>query len=90
MAGLGKAVWSPLRRCARPPTSFRSYGKDAAREVFIVSSVRTPIGSFRGSLSAVPATELGSVAIRAAVDRAHITPEQVRIWVSVIIVSVFA
>ena len=43
----------------------------------IVSAVRTPIGSFRGSLSLLPATKLGSVAIQAAVQRAQIRPEMV-------------
>ena len=39
-------------------------------DVFIVSAARTPIGKFGGALSTVPATELGGVAIRAAVERA--------------------
>ena len=47
-------------------------------EVVIVSAVRTPIGSFNGSLATVPATQLGAVAIKAAVERAGITPEQVQ------------
>jgi len=38
--------------------------------VYIVSAARTPIGKFGGALSAVPAVELGGVAIRAAVERA--------------------
>lgn len=46
-----------------------------SREVVIVSAVRTPIGSFGGSLAEVPATELGAIAIKAAVDRAGIKPE---------------
>jgi acetyl-CoA C-acetyltransferase len=37
--------------------------------VFIVSAARTPIGKFAGALSGVPATTLGGVAIRAAVER---------------------
>jgi acetyl-CoA C-acetyltransferase len=41
-------------------------------EVFLVSAARTPIGKFGGSLADVPATTLGSIAIRAAVDRAGI------------------
>jgi acetyl-CoA C-acetyltransferase len=41
-------------------------------EVVIVSAARTPIGRFQGTLSAVPAAELGGVAIRAAVERAGI------------------
>ncbi len=48
-----------------------------AREVVIVSAVRTPIGSFGGSLSTVPATELGSIAIKAAVEKAGVKPEEV-------------
>jgi acetyl-CoA C-acetyltransferase len=46
-------------------------------DVFILSSARTPIGKFGGGLSTVPATELGAVAIRAAVERAGIAPERV-------------
>ncbi len=41
-------------------------------EAVILSAVRTPIGRFLGSLSSVPATTLGSVAVKAAVDRAGI------------------
>ncbi len=44
------------------------------REVYIVSAVRTPIGSFGGSLSSVKATELGATAIKAAVAKARIDP----------------
>ncbi len=39
-------------------------------EVFLVSAARTPIGKFGGSLAEVPATTLGGIAIRAAVERA--------------------
>ena len=39
-------------------------------DVFIVSAARTPIGKFNGSLADVPATTLGGIAIRAAVERA--------------------
>ncbi len=45
---------------------------------FIVSAARTPIGKFGGSLSSVPAVELGAVAIRAAVDRSGL-PADARI-----------
>lgn len=44
------------------------------REVLIVSAARTPIGRFQGALSNVPASELGAVAIKAAVERAGIYP----------------
>jgi acetyl-CoA C-acetyltransferase len=47
------------------------------KEVYIVSAVRTPIGSFGGSLKDVPATRLGAVAIKAAVEKAGIRPDQV-------------
>ncbi len=42
------------------------------KEVYIVSAVRTPIGSFNGSLSSVSATRLGSIAIKGAIDKAGI------------------
>lgn len=48
---------------------------DAARTPVIVSSARTPIGRFLGGLSSIPATELGSIAIRAAVERSGIDPQ---------------
>jgi acetyl-CoA C-acetyltransferase len=48
-------------------------------DVFIVSAARTPIGKFGGALSAVPATELGGVAIRAAVERAGLDPATVEV-----------
>jgi acetyl-CoA C-acetyltransferase len=42
--------------------------------VYLVSAARTPIGRFGGALAGVPATELGAVAIRAAVERAGLDP----------------
>ncbi|RMG35955.1 MAG: thiolase family protein [Methanobacteriota archaeon] len=47
------------------------------REVVIVSAVRTPIGTFGGTLSAVPAPRLGAIAIKEALQRAGVKPEQV-------------
>ncbi len=47
------------------------------KEVYIVSAVRTPIGSFGGSLKDIPATKLGALAIKAAVERAGIQPGMV-------------
>src|SRR6478609_6323398 len=44
----------------------------------ILSSARTPIGKLGGGLSTLPATHLGGVAIREALDRADVTPEQVQ------------
>ena len=48
-----------------------------AKSVYIVSAVRTPMGAFLGSFSNISATQLGSVAIRAAVERSGINPEHV-------------
>jgi acetyl-CoA C-acetyltransferase len=45
------------------------------QEVYIISAVRTPIGSFGGILSSLSATELGSYAIKGAVKKAGINPE---------------
>ena len=47
------------------------------KEVVIVSAVRTPIGSFLGSLSSVPAPKLGAVAIKAALEKINLKPEMV-------------
>jgi acetyl-CoA C-acetyltransferase len=44
------------------------------REVYIVSAQRTPIGSFGGSLSEVPAPKLGAAAIQAALQKAGVDP----------------
>lgn len=48
------------------------------KEVFIVSAVRTPIGSFMGSLSTVPATKLGSAAVKGALDKIGLDPKKVQ------------
>ena len=45
------------------------------REVVIVSAVRTPIGSFMGALSSIPAPKLGAVVIKEALRRANVKPE---------------
>jgi len=47
-------------------------------EVYIVSAVRTPIGSFGGALKDFSATKLGAIAITSAVARAGITVDQVQ------------
>ena len=46
-------------------------------EVFILSAVRTPIGSFQGGLSSKSAPQLGAIAIKEAVNKAGIKPEDV-------------
>ncbi len=45
--------------------------------VVIVSAVRTPIGAFQGDFQLLTGTELGAVAVRAAVERARLNPEQI-------------
>ena len=47
------------------------------KEVVIVSAVRTPIGSFLGSFSEVPATKLGATAIKAALQKISLDPSKV-------------
>ena len=47
-------------------------------EVVIIAAVRTPIGSFNGSLAGLTATQLGAAAIKGAVERAGIQPDQVQ------------
>ncbi len=47
------------------------------KEVVIVSAVRTPLGSFMGSLSTVPAPKLGATAIKGALDKVSLDPSSV-------------
>lgn len=49
----------------------------SASTVYVVSAARTPIGAYLGSLSALPAPKLGAVALKAALERARVTPELV-------------
>src|SRR5688572_4114535 len=48
------------------------------QEVYIISAVRTPIGSFGGSLSSLSATALGAIAVKGAVEKAGIDPKQIQ------------
>lgn len=45
-----------------------------SKEIVIVSAVRTPIGGFLGNLSTIPATQLGAIAIRGAIDKINLDP----------------
>ena len=47
------------------------------KEVYIISAVRTPIGSFGGVLSGISATQLGAIAIKGALEKAGVAPEEV-------------
>lgn len=48
-----------------------------SKDVVIVSAVRTPIGSFLGKLSTVPAPKLGAIAIKGAIDKINLDPKLV-------------
>lgn len=47
------------------------------KEVYIVAAVRTPMGSFGGTLAGVPATKLGAAAIKGALERINLDPKHV-------------
>ncbi len=47
------------------------------QEPVIISAARTPIGKFQGALKPLSATQLGSVVVKAAVERAGLAPEQI-------------
>ncbi len=47
------------------------------KDIYIVSAVRTPIGSFGGALSTVSATQLGATAIKGALEKAGVSAEHV-------------
>jgi acetyl-CoA C-acetyltransferase len=47
------------------------------KDVYIVSAARTPIGSFLGSLSSVPATKLGATAIKGALEKGNVSADLV-------------
>ncbi|KMO41406.1 acetyl-CoA C-acetyltransferase [Methylobacterium aquaticum] len=46
-------------------------------DIVIVGAARTPVGSFNGAFATVPAHKLGAVAIKAALERAQVSPEEV-------------
>ena len=46
-------------------------------EAVILSAARTAVGKFQGGLSSIPATKLGAVAVKAAVERAKIDPKEI-------------
>ena len=48
------------------------------KEVYIISAVRTPMGSFGGSLKDIPAPKLGAIAIKSAIEKAGIRPGDVQ------------
>jgi acetyl-CoA C-acetyltransferase len=48
------------------------------KEVYIVSAVRTPIGSFGGTLAGLSATQLGSLAVKGAIQKIGLDPKQIQ------------
>ena len=48
------------------------------KEVYLVSAVRTPIGSFGGSLMSLPATKLGAIAVKAALAKIQLDPKEIQ------------
>ncbi|PWN20025.1 peroxisomal 3-ketoacyl-CoA-thiolase [Microstroma glucosiphilum] len=48
------------------------------QDVYILSAARTPVGSFNGSLKKVTAPQLGATALKAALERAQVKPEQLQ------------
>lgn len=48
------------------------------REVYIMSAVRTPIGSFGGTLKDIPATKLGAIAIKGAIEKAGVDANEIQ------------
>ncbi len=56
-------------------------------DVVIAAAARTPIGAFNGSLSTIPPTELGQVAVREALKRAGVKPSEVDELVMGIVLS---
>jgi acetyl-CoA C-acetyltransferase len=48
------------------------------KEVLIVAATRTPIGSFGGSLAGISATQLGAIAIKSAIEKSGLKPDQIQ------------
>jgi acetyl-CoA C-acetyltransferase len=62
------------------PALFRNFAplkKSKMTEVYIISAVRTPLGAWGGALKDIPATKLGAVAIKGALERAGVSAESV-------------
>src|SRR5947209_1013863 len=64
-------------RCNNPTPELQHMTTTASDPIVILSYARTPMGSFQGALSGVSATQLGAAAVKAAVERAGLSGEQV-------------
>jgi acetyl-CoA C-acetyltransferase len=60
------------------PEDSRMAAERKIHEVVIVGAARTPIGAFQGALASLPAPRLGAVAIKAALERAGVKPDEVK------------
>src|SRR5258708_5584100 len=69
------AAFCALRNKPTKKTSVN--GRSPMEDVVIVSAARTPVGAFSGAFATVPAHKLGEVAIRGALERAKVAPEDV-------------
>lgn len=61
----------------KPVFKFASRSKLLGKPAYIVAGKRTPIGAFLGKLSRVPATQLGAIAIKAALDSINLNGKDV-------------
>lgn len=62
---------------ARMQRSFSNKRTTTLNDVVILDAVRTPIGSFQGSLSSLSATQLGGIAVKSLLDRTGIAANEV-------------
>jgi acetyl-CoA C-acetyltransferase len=60
-----------------PPSGVSPLAAPSSQDIVIVSAARTPVGSFNGALSSVAASFLGTVALKAAMERAKVSPGEV-------------
>src|SRR5690242_19298162 len=67
-----------IHALSMPEPCFMFNFASTMKEVYIISAVRTPMGSFGGALKGLTATQLGAIAIKPAINRAGIKPKQVQ------------
>ena len=69
-------TYKPQRELVKDILPLRPLVK-TMEEIVIIGAARTPIGSFNGCLSSIPATQLGKVAVEEALKRANVKPADV-------------
>ena len=69
-------IQEPIGRTA-PNLVVQTNHPRMSKSVYIVSAVRTPMGSFQGALSSVPAPQLGAAAIKGALEAANVQPDSI-------------